>query len=214
MSGAAKRKLKKPQEKLITKLRKLDDLGFINIVAPTNMSESSATTTVDQSGDRACNELNSSNPEGMIPLEAEALSLGSHAESGYEDNAYPGYPIEKCSSSECKSSSSLLREYSGDVALWKNISKENVVCRFEEIINSPHNGIYINFMAVFWNIILERLNRVSVALQSAEIELGTAVKLLQSLQDFVSELRGNLDAIEMRATQKDPSAKYTDAEKE
>ena len=63
----------------------------------------------------------------MIPLEAEALSLGSHAESGHEDNAYPGYPIEKCSSSECsssKSSSSLLPEYSGDVALWKNISKE------------------------------------------------------------------------------------------
>ena len=48
------------------------------------MSESSATTTVDQSGDRACNELNSSNPEGMIPLEAEGLSLGSHAESGHE----------------------------------------------------------------------------------------------------------------------------------
>ena len=91
------------------------------------MSESSATTTVDQSGDRACNELNSSNPEGMIPLEAEALSLGSHAESGHDDNAYPGYPIEKCSSSECsssKSTSSLLPEYSGDVALWKNISKE------------------------------------------------------------------------------------------
>ena len=43
-------------------------------------------------------------------------------------------------------------------------------------------------MAVFWNIILERFNRVSMALQSAEIELGTAVKLLQSLQDFVSEL--------------------------
>eukprot|EP00731_Ephydatia_muelleri_P010926 Em0005g1512a len=123
MSGAAKRKLKKQQEKSITKLRKLDDLGFINIVAPKNMSESSATTTVDQSGDRACNELNSSNPEGMIPLEAEALSLGSHAESGHEDNAYPGYPIEKCSSSECsssKSSSSLLPEYSGDVALWKS----------------------------------------------------------------------------------------------
>ena len=45
------------------------------------MSESSATTTVDQSGDRACNELNSSNPEGTIPLEAEALSLGSHEEN-------------------------------------------------------------------------------------------------------------------------------------
>ena len=102
MSGAAKRKLKKQQEKSITKLGKLDDLGFINIVAPTNMSESSATTTVDQSGDRACNELNSSNPEGMIPLEAEALSLGSHAESGHEDNAYPGYPIEKCSSSKSR----------------------------------------------------------------------------------------------------------------
>ena len=69
------------------------------------------------------------------------------------------------------------------------------------------------FMAVFWNIILERFNRVSMALQSAEIELGTAVKLLQSLQDFVSELRGNFDAIEMRAKQKDPSAKYKDAEK-
>ena len=129
MSGAAKRKLKKQHEKSITKLRKLEDLGFFNIVAPTIMSESSATTKVDQlqSGDRACNELNSSNPEGMIPLEAEALSLGSHAESGHEDNAYPGYPIEKCSSSECsnsKSSSSLLPDYSGDVALWKNISKE------------------------------------------------------------------------------------------
>ena len=69
------------------------------------------------------------------------------------------------------------------------------------------------FMAVFWNIILERFNRVSMALQSAEIELGKAVKLLQSLQDFVSELRGNFDAIEMRAKQKDPSAKYKDAEK-
>ncbi|KAL5459947.1 hypothetical protein EMCRGX_G033346 [Ephydatia muelleri] len=52
--------------------------------------------------------------------------------------------------------------------------------------------------------------RVSMALQSAEIELGTTVKLLQSLQDFVSELRGNFDAIEMRAKQK---AKYKDAEK-
>ena len=52
-----------------------------------------------------------------------------------------------------------------------------------------------------------------MALQSAEIELGTAVKLLQSLQDFVSELTGNFDAIEMRAKQKDPSAKYKDAEK-
>ena len=30
-----------------------------------------------------------------------------------------------------------------------------------------------------------------MAFQSAEIELGTAVKLRQSLQDFVSELRGN-----------------------
>ena len=82
------------------------------------------------------------------------------------------------------------------------------------------NGLHISlsyldtvFMAAFWNIILERLNRVSMALQSAEIELGTAVKLLQSLQDFVSELRGNFDAIEMRAKQKDPSAKYKDAEK-
>ena len=95
-------------------------MGFINIVAPTNMPESSATTKVDQSGDRACNELNSSNPEGMIPLEAEALSLGSHAESGHEDNAHPGYPIEKCSTSECsssKSSSSLLTDNSGDAAL-------------------------------------------------------------------------------------------------
>ena len=77
-----KTKLKKQQEKSITKLGKLDDLGFINIVAPTNMSESSATTTVDQSGDRACNELNSSNPEDMIPLEAEALSLGSREGGG------------------------------------------------------------------------------------------------------------------------------------
>ena len=64
------------------------------------------------------------------------------------------------------------------------------------------NGLHISlsyldtvFMAVFWNIILERFNRVSMAFQSAEIELGTAVKLLQSLQDFVSELRGNFDAI-------------------
>ena len=58
------------------------------------MSESSVTTTVDQSGDRACNELNSSNPEGMIPLEAEALSLGSHAESGHIQK----WPIHRRSS--------------------------------------------------------------------------------------------------------------------
>ena len=93
------------------------------------MSESSATTTVDQSGDCACNELNSSNPEGMIPLEAEALSLGSYAESGHEDNAYPDYPIEKCSSSECsssKSSSSLLPEYSGDVLCGRTFQKRCV----------------------------------------------------------------------------------------
>ena len=45
------------------------------------MFGSSAATTANQSGDRACNELNSSSPEGMIPLEAETLSLGSHAEN-------------------------------------------------------------------------------------------------------------------------------------
>ena len=50
-----------------------------------------------------------------------------------------------------------------------------------------YNGLHISlsyldtvFMAVFWNIILKRFNRVSMALQSAKIELGTAVKLLYS----------------------------------
>ena len=55
------------------------------------MSESSATTTVDQSGDRACNELNSSNPKDMIPLEAEALSLGSSGGGG--GGLSPGAPV-------------------------------------------------------------------------------------------------------------------------
>ena len=112
-------------------------------------------------------------------------------------------------------------------AILKHCQKDTII--FEllfyilcKILNSEQipmqqeaNGLHISlsyldtvFMAVFWNIILERFNRVSMALQSAEIELGTAVKLLQSLQDFVSELRGNFDAIEMRAKQKDPSAKY------
>ena len=85
-----KTKLKKQQEKSITKLGKLDDLGFINIVAPTNMSESSATTTVDQSGDCACNELNSSIPEDMIPL---ALERGGGGGGGPFKITSPGDPV-------------------------------------------------------------------------------------------------------------------------
>eukprot|EP00731_Ephydatia_muelleri_P027507 Em0019g380a len=81
------------------------------------------------------------------------------------------------------------------------------------------NGLHISlsyldtvFMAVFWNIILERFNRVSMALQSAEIELGTAFKLLQSLQDFVSE--GTLMLLRcVRNKRIQLSAKYKDAEK-
>ncbi|KAL5496974.1 hypothetical protein EMCRGX_G013355 [Ephydatia muelleri] len=260
MSGAAKRKLKKQQEKSITKLRKLDDLGFINIVASANMSESSATTTVDQSGDRACNELNSSNPEGMIPLEAEALSLGSHAKSAdmktmlilviqLKNAVAPNSVFALLNlvwKQQISSAGSLVQHLEGEKRVLKCLSDtrwsaraeatealsegyDNIRAALLHIVQDPEqradtqqeaNGLHILlsyldtvFMAVFRNIILERYNRVSMALQSAEIELGTAVKLLQSLQDFVSVLRGNFDAIEMRAKQKDPSAKYKDAEK-
>jgi hypothetical protein len=44
-------------------------------------------------------------------------------------------------------------------------------------------------MTLLWDHILQRFNATSLSLQKTSIELGYAVKLLQSLRDFVADLR-------------------------
>lgn len=69
------------------------------------------------------------------------------------------------------------------------------------------------FMAEIWNNILQRFNKVSIALQKENMELGIAMKLLKSLQVYVVSQRGNFDQFEQKAHDKAPQVPYKDANK-
>jgi hypothetical protein len=55
-------------------------------------------------------------------------------------------------------------------------------------------------MKILWNMILQRVNAVSKQVQRPDIELGLAVKQLESLCAFVADLRENFHQSEALAT--------------
>jgi hypothetical protein len=55
-------------------------------------------------------------------------------------------------------------------------------------------------MKILWNMILQRVNAVSKQVQRRDIELGLAVKQLESLCAFVADLRENVHQYEALAT--------------
>ena len=60
------------------------------------------------------------------------------------------------------------------------------------------------FMAEIWNNILQRFNKVSIALQKENMGLGIAMKLLKSLQVYVVLQRENFDQFEQKYKTKRP----------
>ena len=44
-------------------------------------------------------------------------------------------------------------------------------------------------LLVFWSVIMERFHQTSIKLQSTNMDLNEAVKLLRSLNNYVSSLR-------------------------
>jgi len=52
----------------------------------------------------------------------------------------------------------------------------------------------VAFMCELWNYILQRFNKCSILLQSSSIELATAVSLMKSLDQSVTECREKFDS--------------------
>lgn len=65
------------------------------------------------------------------------------------------------------------------------------------------------FLAIIWDTVLQRCEITSRALQTVELDLVTAVDLLQSLIDFVSNLRSQFKHLESQAKSLSLSQQYT-----
>ena len=65
------------------------------------------------------------------------------------------------------------------------------------------------FLAIIWDTVLQRFDITSRALQTVELDLVTAVELLQSLIDFVSNLRSQYKHLESKAKSLSLSQQYT-----
>ncbi|XP_056468103.1 zinc finger MYM-type protein 1-like [Gadus chalcogrammus] len=65
------------------------------------------------------------------------------------------------------------------------------------------------FLAIIWDTVLQRFDITSRALQTVELDLVTAVELLQSLIDFVSNLRSQYKHLESQAKSLSLSQQYT-----
>lgn len=64
------------------------------------------------------------------------------------------------------------------------------------------------FMVVFWNAILERLNKVSVQIQSSSVDVLTVSDLYGSLVEFTSAERENFDYFEEKAIEMSTLKQY------
>lgn len=64
------------------------------------------------------------------------------------------------------------------------------------------------FMTIVWDKILQRFQPVSAALQKVELDLVTAVDLIGSLIEFVSDLRGQFRELECQAKAMSVSQEY------
>ncbi|XP_068233551.1 uncharacterized protein [Palaemon carinicauda] len=70
------------------------------------------------------------------------------------------------------------------------------------------NTIEVSFMCELWNDILQRFNQCSKLLQSATIELTTAIGLLKSLAQFISDCREKFDIYEQKASDRCGNSSY------
>ena len=69
-----------------------------------------------------------------------------------------------------------------------SLQKKDTQSDAESLVKAM-NKLETCFMTVFWNTILKRINQTSKTLQSETIDLCTAVALLKSLHQFLSEQR-------------------------
>ena len=58
-------------------------------------------------------------------------------------------------------------------------------------ILSKLNTLENSFLLVFWSVVMERFHQTSIKLQSTNMDLSEAVKLLRSLNNYISSLRGD-----------------------
>ena len=56
-------------------------------------------------------------------------------------------------------------------------------------ILSKLNALENFILLVFWSVVMERFHQTSIKLQSTNMDLNKAVKLLRSLNNYVSSLR-------------------------
>uniref|UniRef100_A0A8D9FEU5 Uncharacterized protein n=1 Tax=Cacopsylla melanoneura TaxID=428564 RepID=A0A8D9FEU5_9HEMI len=54
-----------------------------------------------------------------------------------------------------------------------------------------------SFMLVLWNKLLQRINLTSVSLQKANLDLNTACSLVQSLADFIMDMRSDTEFLNL-----------------
>ena len=69
------------------------------------------------------------------------------------------------------------------------------------------------FMTVIWHTILDRFNATSASLQKVEIDLLTALKLYESLINFVEEMRGSFDDMEKKSQDYVDNQQYKEAQR-
>ncbi|XP_018397554.1 PREDICTED: uncharacterized protein LOC108771226 [Cyphomyrmex costatus] len=70
------------------------------------------------------------------------------------------------------------------------------------------NSLEYYFLALLWNDILDRFNKVSKILQSTNTDLPTVVELYQSLIKYIESMRTNFENYEKQAIQKSKIKEY------
>lgn len=60
-----------------------------------------------------------------------------------------------------------------------------------------------SFMLVLWNKLLQRINLTSVSLQKSDLDLNTACSLVQSLADFIMDMRSDTEFLSLEKLAKE-----------
>ena len=107
-------------------------------------------------------------------------------------NVWPARPCEEHHDRKGDSGS----EYSWcekvtDPVLCKNTCSSALVAKLDTL--------EIAFMVHLWYTILERFQATSILLQKSDISIFTAVRLLESLQEFIAALRDEFESFEVAA---------------
>ena len=68
-----------------------------------------------------------------------------------------------------------------------------------DILSDSMGTLEFNLMLEAWNIVLKRFNLCSKKIQAADIDLHTAVALLESLKAFIAGVRDKFDKYDTNA---------------